>query len=133
VAVLAEAKGRDDFVALATTFKRVVNILPPADRADEFAPPEDLGHDAGIRLRDAFREVNERAPGLLKAREYGKLFVELRKLKAPVDRFFEQVRVMDADNPGLRAQRLGLLKLIADLFYEIADFSKIVVEQESQS
>jgi glycyl-tRNA synthetase beta chain len=69
----------------------------------------------------------------LKAREYGNLFKELRKLKAPVDRFFEQVRVMDADNPDLQAQRLGLLKGIADLFYEIADFSKIVVEHESKS
>ena len=133
VSVLSEAKKSDDFAPLATTFKRVVNILPPVDQVKEFAPPKDLKDDAEIRLIDAFNEVSERAPGLLKAREYGNLFKELRKLKAPVDRFFEQVRVMDADNPDLKAQRLGLLKGISDLFYEIADFSKIIVEHESES
>ena len=133
VSVLSEAKKRDDFAPLARTFKRVVNILPPRDHINEFAPPRDLKDDAEMKLIDAFKEVRDHALGLLKAREYGNLFKALRKLKAPVDQFFEQVRVMDADNPDLQAQRLGLLKFIADLFYEIADFSKIAVEHERES
>lgn len=131
VAVLNEARGREDFAALAATFRRVANILPPADPAGGQAALKDLTQPAEVRLVDAFEEVAKRAANLIKAREYKALFGELRKLKAPVDRFFEQVRVMDADQPGLQAQRLGLLRRIADLFYEIADFSKIVLEHES--
>ncbi len=136
VAVVSEAKREDDFISLATTFRRVVNILPPADQLGgrgELADLEDLKEPSEVRLLDAFNEVRSRAQALAGDRQYRALFAELRKLKAPVDRFFETIRVMDADNPGLRSRRLRLLEAIADLFYEIADFSKIVIEQDSQS
>jgi glycyl-tRNA synthetase beta subunit len=76
--------------------------------------------------------VNRRSQELIATKQYTKLFAELRKLKAPVDGFFENIRVLDADRADLRAQRLGLLKFITDLFYEIADLSKIVVETENK-
>jgi glycyl-tRNA synthetase beta chain len=48
----------------------------------------------------------------------------LASLRAPVDRFFDDVLVM-AEDPRLRANRLGLLSQALALFYRIADISKL--------
>jgi glycyl-tRNA synthetase beta chain len=132
VELLTREKSGQDFLSLATTFKRVVNILPPADQIGDYGNLQDLTQPAEIRLREVFDEVNRRSQELIATKQYTKLFAELRKLKAPVDGFFENIRVLDADRADLRAQRLGLLKFITDLFYEIADLSKIVVETENK-
>ena len=48
----------------------------------------------------------------------------LANLRAPVDAFFEGVKVND-DDPAIRANRLNLLaRLVADA-HLVADFSKI--------
>ena len=133
VEVLSEGKKRDDFLPLATTFKRVVNIIPTESPGPPVLDLGDLTEPAEVRLVDAFDEVGKRSRELIGSREYEKLFAELRKLKAPVDRFFDQVRVLDSDKPQLMAQRIALLRRIADLFYEIADFSKIYIEQDVRS
>jgi glycyl-tRNA synthetase beta chain len=43
-----------------------------------------------------------------------------------VDAFFDDVMV-NADNEGLRNNRLNLLKSLRDLFLEVADISQLVV------
>ena len=48
----------------------------------------------------------------------------LASLRAPVDRFFDDVLVM-AEDPKLRENRLGLLARTLSLFYRIADISKL--------
>ena len=48
----------------------------------------------------------------------------LSSLRAPVDRFFDDVLVM-AEDPKVRANRLGLLSEALSLFYRIADISKL--------
>ena len=48
----------------------------------------------------------------------------LAGLRAPVDRFFDDVLVM-AEEPAIRANRLGLLTQALSLFYRIADISKL--------
>jgi glycyl-tRNA synthetase beta chain len=133
VEVLSSEKRGEDFLSLATTFKRVVNILPPDDQIGDYGNLRDLTQPSELRLLEVFNEVNRRSKDLVAGKQYRKFFTELRKLKAPVDAFFENVRVLDADHANLRAQRLGLLKFITDLFYEIADFSKIAVEQENKN
>ena len=45
-------------------------------------------------------------------------------LRPPIDAFFEGVMVM-AEDPAVRANRLGLLKAIADEFGRIADFRQL--------
>jgi glycyl-tRNA synthetase beta chain len=44
-----------------------------------------------------------------------------------VDRFFDEVLVM-AEDPAVRANRLALMKRVADLFSDVADFRKIQAE-----
>ena len=48
----------------------------------------------------------------------------LAKLRAPVDAFFDKVRV-NADDPTVRANRLRLLNRIREATLAVADFSKI--------
>ena len=48
----------------------------------------------------------------------------LSVLRAPVDRFFEDVTVNDPD-PAVRKRRLGLLAGIRDAMHRVADFSKL--------
>ncbi|WP_183956520.1 glycine--tRNA ligase subunit beta [Sphingobium fontiphilum] len=48
----------------------------------------------------------------------------LASLRAPIDAFFEQVTVNDAD-PAKRAARLALLARVRDAVHAVADFSKI--------
>lgn len=48
----------------------------------------------------------------------------LALLRAPVDRFFEDVTVNDPD-PAVRKRRLGLLAGIRDAMHRVADFSKL--------
>jgi glycyl-tRNA synthetase beta chain len=48
----------------------------------------------------------------------------LATLRAPIDAFFDQVTVNDAD-PAKRTARLALLARIRDAVHGVADFSKI--------
>ncbi len=48
----------------------------------------------------------------------------LAPLRAPVDAFFEKVRVNDPD-PAIRANRLRLLNRIREATLAVADFSKV--------
>ena len=46
-------------------------------------------------------------------------------LRAPVDRFFDEVMV-NADEPALKNNRLTLLSQLQALFLEVADISLLV-------
>ncbi|WP_335300309.1 DALR anticodon-binding domain-containing protein [Sphingomonas adhaesiva] len=48
----------------------------------------------------------------------------LATLRAPIDRFFDDVTVNDAD-PAKRAARLALLARVRDAVHGVADFSRI--------
>jgi glycyl-tRNA synthetase beta chain len=48
----------------------------------------------------------------------------LAKLRAPVDAFFEHVRV-NADDAKVRANRLRLLNRLREATLAVADFSKV--------
>jgi glycyl-tRNA synthetase beta chain len=130
VEVLAAEKQKEEFASLATTFRRVVNIIP---EGAETRPPEGSGEPAEVELNREFERALAASKPFVESRRYPELFNVLRGLKAPVDRFFDEVRVMDPEHPDRQARRLGLLSFIADLFYEIADFSKIVIEQETKT
>jgi glycyl-tRNA synthetase beta chain len=45
-------------------------------------------------------------------------------MRAPIDRFFDEVVVND-DNPSIRGNRLGLLAMVRENMLGVADFSKL--------
>jgi len=112
----ARADAREDFEHLAVAFKRAKNIL-------EQEPPAAI--DPRLFESDAERELHA-AVGRLGARDgsYEDRLRALAGLRAPVDRFFDDVLVM-AEDRKVRANRLGLLHQTVSLFYRIADISKL--------
>jgi glycyl-tRNA synthetase beta chain len=51
----------------------------------------------------------------------------MKSLKEPIDKYFDDVLVM-AEDENIRLNRLSMLWEIRDLFFKIADFSKMRVE-----
>jgi glycyl-tRNA synthetase beta chain len=110
------SEAREDFEHLAVAFKRAKNILgqQPAAKVD-----------AGLLTEAAERELHA-AVGRLAGTNgsYEGRLRALAGLRAPVDRFFDDVLVM-AEDEKVRANRLGLLSQALSLFYRIADISKL--------
>ena len=125
---LSSIKARPDFVPLAVAFKRVANIREKAGEGTGVAvDPALLREDAETALLDDLVRVESEVADMRRARDYAAVLRSVASLKPAVDRFFDQVLVM-ADDPAVRANRLGLMKRVSDLFGDIADFRKIQVE-----
>jgi glycyl-tRNA synthetase beta chain len=58
------------------------------------------------------------------AEDFTGAMAALASLRTPIDAFFDKVTV-NADDPGVRARRLGLLARFRDAVHGVADFSKI--------
>jgi glycyl-tRNA synthetase beta chain len=125
---LAEVKARPDFVPLAVAFKRVANIQekaggPGAARVD----PHLLRDEAERRLLSEIERVESETSSLREGRDYPAVLRNVATLEPAVARFFDEVLVM-ADDPALRANRLGLMRRVAALFADLADFRKLQAE-----
>ncbi|MCJ8499980.1 glycine--tRNA ligase subunit beta [Desulfatitalea alkaliphila] len=124
-AALQALKGAPDFEPLAVAFKRAVNILRKAESLPDRSPaPTLFTESAEQALYDACGQVKGQVEAHLAAGRPDDALRIIATLREPVDRFFDEVMVMDED-PRLRDNRLALLQAIADLFGRIADFSKI--------
>ena len=63
---------------------------------------------------------------LLAVRSYAEVLNELADLRAPVDRFFDDVMVM-TDDEALRNNRLALLAELRAMFLNVADVSRLSI------
>jgi glycyl-tRNA synthetase beta chain len=106
----------EDFEHLAMAFKRARNIL--AGQPEAAVDRGLLGEAAERELHDAVARLSAVDGG------YEARLRSLAGLRGPVDRFFDDVMVM-AEDPKVRANRLGLLQQTVSLFYRIADISKL--------
>jgi glycyl-tRNA synthetase beta chain len=111
--------------SLAAANKRIANILrkatetvPDHVHADRLIDPAE--QILGEQVEAIARQVEPR----FAAREYTEALKALAVLRRAVDDFFESVMVM-ADDPGLRANRLALLKRMQGLFMHAADLSRL--------
>lgn len=114
-----------DFSALKTTFKRMMNIAREHTSGEH--DPSAMVEPAEQALLAAFHEVREGARASTLALDYGAALAKLATLRPAVDRLFTELMVM-ADDPAVRANRLGLLRSIADEFALIADFTRLSSE-----
>ena len=111
--------------ALAAANKRVGNILKKAENAVEDVVDTGLLKDgAEIALHGALVDVVPRADAAFETGDYGESLQVLAALRAPVDAFFDGVMV-NADDPALRANRLGLLAKLHGAMNRVADISKL--------
>ncbi len=111
--------------ALAAANKRVGNILKKVEgevRAE--VKPELLQEAAETALAAALAEVAPVAAAAWSQGDYTASLQLLAALKNPVDRFFDQVMV-NADDPALKANRLGLLAQLHQAMNRVADLSRL--------
>jgi glycyl-tRNA synthetase beta chain len=118
-------KTHEDFEPLAIAFKRVGNIIK--DFKDGSVDVSLFETDEEKDLYEAFLSINETARTYLDQGKDQEALIEMARLRKPVDNFFDTVLVM-ADDEKVRVNRLSLLENISQLFYRVADFSKIVTE-----
>jgi glycyl-tRNA synthetase beta chain len=124
VAVLEFAR-LDAAAALAAANKRIANILRQADPGRLGAvEPGLFQHDSERALHAEVQRLVAGIRPLVATRRYQESLVQLATLREVVDRFFDDVLVMDPD-PELRDNRLALLAELRELFMGIADVSKL--------
>ena len=111
--------------ALAAANKRIVNILRKSGGEAAAAVDRTLFGDGAEH--DLFAAVQKLLPVVHDHVAHGQYSEALRSLasaRATVDRFFDQVLVM-AEDRAVRANRLALLRALAEAMNEVADISKL--------
>ncbi len=111
--------------ALAAANKRVGNILKKIEGAVEAKVNNSLlVEPAEIALNVALEKVKPIADAAFETGDYTASLQALAALKEPVDAFFDNVMV-NADDPALKANRLGLLATLHQAMNRVADLSKL--------
>ncbi len=111
--------------ALAAANKRVGNILKKVGVAVEAkVTPALLQVEEEKALHSALNSVAYHADSAWSKGDYTANLQALAALKAPVDAFFEKVMV-NAEDPALKANRLGLLATLHHAMNRVADLSKL--------
>lgn len=111
--------------ALAAANKRVSNILKKVEGEVQAQVNASLLQEpAEIALNTALSKVKPQADTLFENGDYTASLKALAALKAPVDDFFDNVMV-NAENPALKANRLGLLATLHQAMNRVADLSKL--------
>jgi glycyl-tRNA synthetase beta chain len=113
--------GSAEFAPMMIAFKRVMNISK--DHAAS-AYQRGLFEAAEHALADAFERMVVVFDGAMEERDYDRALSSIVGLKPAIDAFFDSVLVM-ADDPVVRANRLGLVRAVADRFRRFADFARV--------
>lgn len=111
--------------ALAAANKRISNILKKsAEPVQAKADPALFAEDAERALWADVGTVRRSADVLFEAGDYTSSLKALAALRTPVDKFFDDVMV-NADDPKVRANRLGLLATLHGVMNRVADLSRL--------
>ncbi|MFD1123253.1 glycine--tRNA ligase subunit beta [Methylophilus flavus] len=111
--------------ALAAANKRVSNILKKVEGVVTAEVNASLLQEPAEKaLHQALANTKPKADQLFETGDYAASLQALAALKAPVDTFFEDVMV-NAEDPALKANRLGLLATLHQAMNRVADLSKL--------
>ena len=133
VKALAAFLATENGANLVAGYKRAVNILRDEEKKDgegafDAAPDAAVLADAepeDMALAAALETASRDVAGCVAGEDFAGAMIALAGLRAPVDAFFDAVRV-NADNPLLRVNRLRLLAQLRRATRTVADFGKIV-------
>jgi glycyl-tRNA synthetase beta chain len=116
----------EDGTNLLAGYKRAANILKKEGyESGEGAQTLTYTPDpAEAALIDALAVAAPRAAVAVEAERFADAMAALATLRSPIDRFFEEVTVNDAD-ANKRQARLALLAAFRDAVHRVADFSRI--------
>lgn len=129
VSALSTFLNTDDGANLLAGFKRAANILKIEEKKDDTSydvPVEvaKLNAAEAETLSSALARAKEAAENALISEDFEAAMAALSTLRAPIDAFFEKVKVND-DDAVVRANRLALLAEIRAAVNTVADFSLI--------
>ncbi len=110
--------------ALAAANKRIGNILKKSEVEGASVQQALLVEPAEQALFAAMQTTVPNANAKFDAGDYTASLQSLAALRAPVDAFFDGVMV-NADDPALKANRLGLLKQLHVAMNRVADLSRL--------
>ncbi|CAN5152597.1 glycine--tRNA ligase subunit beta [soil metagenome] len=111
--------------SLAAANKRVGNILKKVEgTVAANVQPALLAEPAEIALNKSLGDITPVAGAAFARGDYTASLQALAALRAPVDAFFDGVMV-NAEDPALRANRLGLLATLHAAMNRVADLSKL--------
>jgi glycyl-tRNA synthetase beta chain len=122
-------RGSADFASVSQSFKRIKNIIVKAGleiRGDATINTSLFDCDEERDLQDVIRRIAPRVRRASRRGHYQLAFESMASLRPQIDRFFDKVLVM-AEDPGVRQNRLALLRSLLQVFLELADVSEIVV------
>lgn len=111
--------------ALAAANKRIGNILKKADTAiPAMEDPALFVEPAERALGEAVEAALDDTTAALHQHDYVRVLNRLALVRPQVDAFFDQVMV-NAEDPAIRANRLALLKRLADRFGAVAAIGQL--------
>ncbi len=119
----------EDGASLLAGTKRATNILRIEEKksGQSFAGRPQATHlveEAEIALAAAVDTARSEAEAAVRHEDFAAAMTALAKLRAPVDRFFEEILV-NAEDPAVRENRLKLLSEIREATLTVADFTRI--------
>jgi glycyl-tRNA synthetase beta chain len=133
--VITELQLEPGFTDQITAFSRVVNILPKGTprntlpAAPELAVRSDLLADGSEKeLAAQVGRARGEVLALAESGDFAGVFRRLAELIPLINRYFDEVLVMDPDE-AKRTNRLSLLTNLARLIWLLADFSRLVGRQ----
>lgn len=133
--VVARARALSAFLAtpdgenLVQGYRRAANILTQAEEKDgvEYrfgADPKFAETGEERALFAALAEAEAAIAPALAAEDFAGAMMQMARLRAPIDAFFEAVQV-NADNQVVRRNRLNLLHTIVETCSAVADLSRL--------
>lgn len=119
----------DDGANLLVAYRRAANIVRIEAKKDKRAyngavDAAALAQEEEKSLFSHLSEAAKGAQGALGSEDFTGAMATMARLRQPVDAFFDGVTV-NAEDAGLRENRLQLLSAIGATLAEVADFSKI--------
>jgi glycyl-tRNA synthetase beta chain len=121
---LAAAADTDAFEQAYVAYDRANRLAGKSDGAAAELDPKLATDEAEIALIDAVAGVSPRIAAAIEARTFGVALAAAAELRAPVDRFFDEVLVM-AEDAQVRANRLRLLLDVRDAVGALGDLAQI--------
>jgi glycyl-tRNA synthetase beta chain len=118
---LEDARATEAMADVAVAFARAKNL---SDAAVGIEYDRSIMGSSEAALADAIEASEARVAEAVAIADYDAALALLAELRAPIDAFFTDVLVMDADE-SLRTMRLALLNRFTALFDGVADFSRL--------
>ena len=121
---LAAAADTEEFEQAYVAYDRANRLAAKSDGAAAELDPKLATDEAELALIDAVAGASPKIAAALEAREFDDALAAAAELRAPIDRFFDEVLVM-ADDAQVRANRLRLLLDVRDAVGALGDLAQI--------